>query len=168
MSGSDEIAGPSVPDSENIPEDSLHSEASKLLLKDAVVFFERLLAENDFIAPTSSTIISHDAMLMGREIFESTLQMLAEKVLISDEELIHMNEEVNDEAFEEVEGEYSSDEHEPPEKKPRETEHYSIDYKIKCINIAKAHPTWSLKSLQRHGCHRLKKKGVFNPMGRRM
>lgn len=48
--------------------------------------------------------------------------MLAEKVFIS-EELIHMNEEVNDEAFEEVEGEYSSDEYEPSVKKSRKPEH---------------------------------------------
>lgn len=32
-----------------------------------------------------------------------------------------------------------------------------LEYKIKVLNIAKAHPTWKLETLQKHGCGHLKR-----------
>lgn len=156
MSTSEEIPGPSRVE-EKIPEDSMHSEMSKLRLKDAVVYYEGLLAENNLIASESSATISHEAMLIGKEIYENTLEMLGEKKLVIEEEVIHMNEEYEGMSFEEVEEDDLSDEYEPEPKKGREAEYISFDYKIKVINIAKAHPTWSLQTLQKKGCRRLKK-----------
>ncbi|GBN35976.1 hypothetical protein AVEN_22431-1 [Araneus ventricosus] len=137
-------------------QESLYSEVSKLRLKDAVIYYQGLLAQNNLISSESSASISHEAMLMGEEIFQNTLDILAEKIIVSDEELIHENERCQEVLFEKVEGDVSSDEYEPEEKK-RYVEYIPLDYKIKVVNIAKAHPTWNLQSLQKNGCSHLKK-----------
>ncbi|GBN35808.1 Valine--tRNA ligase, partial [Araneus ventricosus] len=137
-------------------QESLYSEVSKLRLKDAVIYYQGLLAQNNLISSESSASISHEAMLMGEEIFQNTLDILAEKIIVSDEELIHENERCQEVLFEKVEGDVSSDEYEPEEKK-RYVEYISLDYKIKVVNIARAHPTWNLQSLQKNGCSHLKK-----------
>ena len=58
---------------------------------------------------------------------------------MTDEEFAHENENCEEEPFTEVEDQGSSDEYEPVEKKRRKVEHLRLDYKIKVINIAKAH-----------------------------
>ncbi|GBN83211.1 hypothetical protein AVEN_15952-1 [Araneus ventricosus] len=72
-------------------QESLYSEVSKLRLKDAVIYYQGLMAQNNLISSESSASISHEAMLMGEEIFQNTLAILAEKI-VSDEGLIHENE----------------------------------------------------------------------------
>ncbi|GBN49332.1 hypothetical protein AVEN_167804-1, partial [Araneus ventricosus] len=54
-------------------QESLYSEVSKLRLKDAVIYYQDLLAQNNLISSESSASISHEAMLMGEEIFQNTL-----------------------------------------------------------------------------------------------
>ncbi|GBN40895.1 hypothetical protein AVEN_90562-1 [Araneus ventricosus] len=73
-------------------QESLYSEVSKLRLKDAVICYQGLLAQNNLFSSESSASISHEAMLMAEEIFQNTLAILAEKIIVSDEELIHENE----------------------------------------------------------------------------
>lgn len=148
MSDSDEI------DSE-ISEESLHSEISKLKLKDAVVYYLRLLSDNNLIAAEGSNSISLEAMLIGQEIFDRTMDIVSENLLIKDVELFHENECYEGEPFEDDD---SSTEYQPQEKRSRDVEQIPLDYKIKVLNIAKAHPTWSLQTLQRKGCSRLKRK----------
>lgn len=154
---SEEIPGPSGIDcEEEIPEECMYSEMSKLRLKNAVVYYEGLLYENNLIASESSATISHEDMLIGQELYENTLKMLGEKMLVIDEALIHMNEECEEVSFEKIK-DFSSDEYEPEEKKSKDIEYIPLDYKIKVINIAKAHPTWNLQTLKKKGCRRLKK-----------
>ncbi|GBN20145.1 SCAN domain-containing protein 3 [Araneus ventricosus] len=62
-------------------QESLYSEVSKLRLKDAVIYYQGLLAQNNLISSESSASISHEAMLMGEEIFQNTLAILAEKIM---------------------------------------------------------------------------------------
>jgi len=62
-------------------------------LKDALVHYEGLLAENNLIASTSSATIFDEIMLIGKELYDNALEILGEKKLVTDEELIHMNEE---------------------------------------------------------------------------
>ncbi|GBM77838.1 hypothetical protein AVEN_132203-1 [Araneus ventricosus] len=71
----------------------------KLRLKDAVIYYQALLAQNNLISSESSASISHEAMLMGEEIFQNTLAILAEKIIVSDEELIHENERCQESYF---------------------------------------------------------------------
>ncbi|GBN27229.1 hypothetical protein AVEN_210723-1 [Araneus ventricosus] len=59
--------------------ESLYSEVSKLRLKDAVIYYQGLLAQNNLISSEPSASISHEAMLMGEEIFQNTLAVLPEK-----------------------------------------------------------------------------------------
>lgn len=157
MSGSEEIAGSSGL-VEDITEDSLHSDKSKLLLKDAVTYFNALLVENDLITSEGSPSISHEAMLIAQKLYENVIDLMSENEIVIDEELLHENEVCEEVEFEENKKDDSSDEYEPPEKKSKELDYIPLEYKIKCINIAKAHPQWSLKALQSKGCHRLKKK----------
>ncbi|GBL89790.1 hypothetical protein AVEN_13867-1 [Araneus ventricosus] len=90
----------SVPEDEDgTKQESLYSEVSKLRLKDAVIYYQGLLAQNNLILSESSVSISHEAMLMGEEIFQNTLAILAEKIIVSDEELIHENERCQESYF---------------------------------------------------------------------
>ncbi|GFY63134.1 HTH CENPB-type domain-containing protein [Trichonephila inaurata madagascariensis] len=75
-------------------------------------------------------------MLMGEEPYNYAVDMLAEKNMIHDEELIHANEVCEEVFFESVEVDSSSDEYETEEKK-REIKHIPLDYKIKAVNMAK-------------------------------
>ncbi|GBM32169.1 hypothetical protein AVEN_136721-1 [Araneus ventricosus] len=52
-------------------------------LKDAVIYYQGLLAQNNLISSESSASISHEAMLTGEENFQNTLAILAEKIIIS-------------------------------------------------------------------------------------
>ncbi|GBN26448.1 hypothetical protein AVEN_71060-1 [Araneus ventricosus] len=80
-------------------QESLYSEESKLRLKDAVIYYQGLLAQNNLISSESSASISHEAMLTGEEIFQNTLAILAEKIIVNDEELIHENERCQESYF---------------------------------------------------------------------
>ncbi|GBN84004.1 hypothetical protein AVEN_44991-1 [Araneus ventricosus] len=84
-------------------QESLYSEVSQLRLKDAVIYYQGLqvknLGSNNLISSESSASISHEAMLMGEEIFQNTLAILAEKIIVSDEELIHENERCQESYF---------------------------------------------------------------------
>ncbi|GBN53405.1 hypothetical protein AVEN_219992-1 [Araneus ventricosus] len=64
---------------EGTTKESLYSEVSKLRLKDAVIYYQGLLAQNNLISSESSASISHEEMLMDEEIFQNTLAILAEK-----------------------------------------------------------------------------------------
>lgn len=140
-------------------EDSLHSYASKLKLKNAIVYLEGLLAENNLIASESSGIIDRESILIGQKLYENTLDLLSENIIIYEDELIHANEACEEMSYEKVEEQLFSDEYLPEEKKTKKrvVEYIPLDYKIKVVNIARTHPTWNLKTLQKNGCHRLNK-----------
>ena len=76
------------------PEESFDSEESKRLLKDALVWFERLLTVNNLIASQPSATISRNAKLIGEEIYTRTLEMLSEKKLVTEEELYEEDNDV--------------------------------------------------------------------------
>ena len=78
ISKSKELPGPSVSE-DTIPESSLYSDTSKLLLKNAVVYYEGLLYENNLIASESSPIIPEDAISIGEVLYNTTLEILNEK-----------------------------------------------------------------------------------------
>lgn len=150
----EEVAGSSGI-GEEIPEESIHSDLSKLRLKDAVVYYEKLLTENNLIASTSSEEISREAMLLAGELYNNTLELLGEKTFVTEEELIHAHEdceefEENDEQFEVPQSDSSPDEYIPSPKRFK-SDMIPIAYKVKVVNIAKAHPTWSLATLQKKG-----------------
>lgn len=152
----EEVAGSSGI-GEEIPEESMYSDKSKSRLKDAVVYYEELLTENNLIASTPSEEISHDAMLLAGELYNNTLELLGEKKFVIEEELIHAHEDCEELQFEVPQLDSSPDEYEPEPKKNK-SEMIPIAYKVKVVNIAKAHPTWSLATLQKKGCSRLKRK----------
>ncbi|KAL1488862.1 hypothetical protein ABEB36_014657 [Hypothenemus hampei] len=114
--------------------------------------------ENNLISVQSSSIISHEAMLIGQQLFENTLILLNENQFVIDDELLHEDEIGEETDFDITENNESSDEYEPEGKKSKLIEHIPLDYKIKAVNIAKAHPTWKLQTLQKNGCRRLTKK----------
>jgi len=138
----------------------LNEEFAKLQLtmKGAVVYMDKLLEENNYITPEPSSTISYESMLIGEEMYHNTVQMMAEKKLIIDEELIATHEADKNNLFRQLEDNDSedSDEYHPDEKKAKQVEYIPLDYKVTVINIAKQHPNWSLKNLQRKGCSRLK------------
>lgn len=62
------------------------------------------------------------------------------------------------ESSKKIDDECSSDECESwDEEELKGQDYVSLAYKIKCVKMAKAHPEWSLETLQRHGCKLLKK-----------
>lgn len=148
------IPGPSLTSGSERNNESIHSEKSKLRLKDAVAYYKQLLMENDLVTQESSPSISEEAMQIGEEIYHSMVEMLSQKKFINTEELI-FTEEIDKEClFHEVEDD--SEEYVPKEKETKLTEYIPIDYKVKVVNMAKEHPKWRLETLQRKGCSRLK------------
>jgi len=138
----------------------LNEEFAKLQLKGAVVYMDKLLEENNLITPEPPSTVSYESMLIGEEMYHNAVQMIAEKKLITDEELIAIHEADENNFFRELEYNDSdcedSDEYQPDEKKAKQVEYIPLDYKVKVVNIAKQHPNWNLKNLQKKGCSRLK------------
>lgn len=160
---SSDMCGPSTADqksdSDADPRDC--SDESKVRLETALVYCEQLLLENNHIAKKPHAVIKEDVQ-MGEKIYCPILKIQAEnRVVVPSDELI-MCEEVDDGGiFEEVEG-YSSSEadedYEPDEEKAKtDADYIPPDYKIKVVKMAKEHPKWSLKSIQRKGGSRLKR-----------
>lgn len=100
----------------------------------------------------SSATISHEAIQMGEELYESTIEMLVNKMFVNAEELIIQD---NDEECQ-FQEEQEDEEYLHLEKEQKSTKYIPVEYKIKVVNMAKEHPKWSLKNLQRKGCSRLK------------
>lgn len=149
--------GPSTVQKE-VVEENLCKDVKKLCLKNAIAYYEQLLAQDGLITEESSSTITEESMLLAEDLYQHTLQNLIEKKFITDEELI-MSDEIDDtdeidNAFKEVEKDDSD--YEPEEKMFKSLDNISIDYKIKIINIAKSHPKRSLKNLHKKGCSRLK------------
>ncbi|XP_026671179.1 uncharacterized protein LOC108627179 isoform X1 [Ceratina calcarata] len=92
---------------------------------------------------------------MAEEIYNRTIDMLNEYKFIKCEELFMKNEAEDKETHEEARS--SSSENYEPQEKITKTEHIPLEYKIKVVNIVKAHKGWTLKTLQRRGCSRLKR-----------
>ena len=149
-----DLPGPSRTGDE-VEDESLHSDLSKLRLEYAVLYSEKLLFENDLVAPESSTVITEEAMLMGEELCHNCVEMLGEMKLITEEELISINEIDEEGLFEEVRREDSSEDYEPEEKKTN-VGYIPLDCRIKIVNIDKQHPDGSLKVLEKRGCFLLK------------
>lgn len=120
---------------ENSDENS--SVAAKQQLKDAVCHFEHLLSKENLIAEKSSPQISEEAMKIGEEIYNNTMEMMQDKSIITTEELIMENELDEEGLFEYIEESDSSDEFQPEEKKPKVEDHIPLEYKIKVVNLAK-------------------------------
>lgn len=53
----------------------------------------------------------------------------------------------------------------PKEKKRKDVEYISLDYKTKIISLAKTNPTWTLQTLQKKGGSRLKRKDHLKRWG---
>lgn len=161
MSDSNEscvVPGPST--AEEIEDDSLHSELSKARLKTALAYAEKLFLENNYITSEPCTAISGEHIEIGKEIYEATLEILAEKKIVTEDELISVQELDEEGLFEEEVVESSSpnsssEDYEPDEKKEKIDPDISLDYKIKVVNLARQHPTWNLVTLQRKGAYRL-------------
>lgn len=122
------------------------STVSKQQLKDAVCYFQNLLTKEDLIAEKPSAKMSEEAKKIGEEIYNNTIDMMQDKKIITTEELIMENELDEEGLFEHVQESESSDEFEPEEKKQKIEDHVPLEYKIKVVNLAKANPSWSLKS----------------------
>jgi len=122
MSGESSFV-PDVPEEEEEENaSSLYSKKSKQTLKDAMDYCENLLAQNNLITGSCSSVFGEEAMAIGEEIFENTVTLLGEKKLILDEKLILPDNEDDDNLFQGVQemhvvSEDSQSDYEPKEKK---------------------------------------------------
>ncbi|GFY73942.1 HTH CENPB-type domain-containing protein [Trichonephila inaurata madagascariensis] len=108
-------------------------------------------------------------MLMGEELYNYAVDMLAQRNMIHDKELIHANEVCEEVFFESVEVDSSSDEYEPKEKK-RDIKYIPLDYKIKAVNMAKRNILLGVLKRYTVGhvvAYRLKKKSIY-PNGKKI
>lgn len=151
------------------------SEASKVLLKDALVYCEKVLLDSNLIASESSAVLSAEGILLGEKIYRKIMEILAENEIvmkdvtvtlmqngIDDDEVIMVDEPDEEGLFEEVKAlapsnSRSEDEYDPEDEEERsKVDYVPLDYKEKVVNLAKEHPKWSLKTLQTKGASRLK------------
>lgn len=140
-------------------EDSSQSKDSRVLMRDALEYYEQILAENNLIEPTPSATITEQPMLLAEDLFQYTVQALQEKKFVSFHELVAFDEPNEENLFEEVvpSSEESSDNYSPPMKISKPNDNIPLDYKRKVLRIAAAHPSWSLAVLKKNGCSRLKR-----------
>ncbi|XP_049797011.1 uncharacterized protein LOC126213354 [Schistocerca nitens] len=94
-------------------------------------------------------------MVIGEELYRATMEMLGEKILIIDKDLIHFDE-VNQ--FCEVEENSSDTEDYEPAEKASKGDYVLFETKIKVVKLAKGHPKWSLRTLQIKGARSLTRK----------
>ncbi|GFX21660.1 HTH CENPB-type domain-containing protein [Trichonephila clavipes] len=154
------VPGPSKAEESDTDSNSQTSEEAKIQLKTALVYCEQLLLENNKIATEPSAVIKEEHMKIGEKLYSTIMETLAENIIVIEDDLILFEEADEEGLFEEVEdsGLQSDDEYHPDEKRSKiDTDDISLDYKIKVVNLAKEHPKWSLKNLQKKGGSRLKR-----------
>ena len=139
-------------------EDSIYSAVAKRRLKDSFVYCDSLLQEADVVDTEASATISADAMAIGEVLYRFTMEMLEEMKLITDEDLIHFDEVDEKGLFREVEGGFSDDEDYEPAEKATKGEYVPLETKMKVVKLAKEHPKWSLRTLQRKGSRVLRRR----------
>lgn len=133
---------------------SFYNDESKLWVKDEINYFENSLLEND-LALESSGKIFHEELQIGEDLAESTIDIQDDKTFVKTEELFLLQEDSDARCeFHETEDDDSDQYMLPGEEKT--LEYIPLEYKIKVVNLAKEHPKWSLKTLQKNGCSRLK------------
>ncbi|GFW40918.1 HTH CENPB-type domain-containing protein [Trichonephila clavipes] len=135
-------------------------EEAKIQLKTALVYCEQLLLENNKIATEPSAVIKEEHMKIGEKLYSTIMETLAENIIVIEDDLILFEEADEEGLFEEVEdsGLQSDEEYHPDEKRSKiDTDDIPLDYKIKVVNLAKEHPKWSLKNLQKKGGSHLKR-----------
>ena len=74
MSTSKELPGSSV-SGDTIPESSMCSDKSKLLLKNAVTYHKDILLENNLITSNFSPVIPEDPMFIGEKLYDKTWEI---------------------------------------------------------------------------------------------
>lgn len=85
-------------------------------MKRAVVYMNKLFEENNLITSETLSTISYESMLIEEEMYKNSLQMMAEKQLITDEELIAIHETDEENFFRELEDSDGSDDFESEKK----------------------------------------------------
>lgn len=121
-----------------------------------VVCYQQMLTQHELIAYKSSDVVSEELMLFDQAIYEFTLESISEKVFVMEKELIMSDEQNYIDDFKVVEGNDSSEDYKAEEKIEWTEDFITIDYKIKDLNISRAHPIWSLQNFQKKECCRLK------------
>ncbi|KAF5279818.1 hypothetical protein FQA39_LY18221 [Lamprigera yunnana] len=119
----------------------LDKEFSKLQLKGAVIYMNKLLEDNNLVTLESPMTISYESTLIGEEMYNNTVQMISEKK-INHRQRIDVHEDNEKDFFRELEDNDSdeSDEYQPGVNKAKEKNYISLDCKIKVINIVKQYP----------------------------
>ncbi|KAI4478256.1 hypothetical protein M0802_014563 [Mischocyttarus mexicanus] len=89
--------------------------------------------------------------------------MSSDYTFVSDEKLIHITEEDEENEFNEVEENNSEEKnYEPPEKSRKDYEIVPFKTKLRVVTLARQNPKWKLKTLQNKGTQRLKSKSELN------
>ena len=170
-----DIPGPLISTSHEKEQQDFYS---KSLLKSAIKISEKLLIEKDYIPEESvKELSSEKAIVMGHEICNRIINMVDDMILVEEEELVLPDEKnIHDsfmdyatmcplpEALSSSSSSHSSSFSEKWISSPRKRKykHIDLDKKRKVVVMAKEHPTWSLKTLQKKGASNLKNKGVLN------
>ncbi|KAI4483423.1 hypothetical protein M0802_013407 [Mischocyttarus mexicanus] len=136
---------------------------SKLELRGAIEHALCLLVENNLVSTEKPSTITLNMKKMGEKIYQQIVEMSSEYTFVSDEELVHINKEDEENEFNEVEENNSEEEnYEPPEKSRKDYEIVSFKTKLRVVTLARQNPKWKLKTLQNKGTQRLKSKSELN------
>ncbi|XP_049769924.1 uncharacterized protein LOC126108656 [Schistocerca cancellata] len=140
---------------EKCHEYSVHSAVAKRQLKDVFIYCDTLLQEANIVDTEASATISADSMVIGEELYRATMEMLGEKILIIDNNLIHFDEV---DQFCEVEENSSDIEDYEPVEKASKGDYIPLETKIKVVKLVEGYPKWSLRTLQIKGSRSLTRK----------
>ncbi|KAI4481541.1 hypothetical protein M0802_013961 [Mischocyttarus mexicanus] len=136
--------------------------ASKIELKGGLEYACTLLLEDDLVTKELPSEINENMMIIGEKIHQRIVKMINNDTFVSDEELINNNETEVENVFHEFKKKSSDEEnYEPQEKKEKRSVFDPLETKIKVVTLARQHPTWSLKTLQKNGCGLLKQKNCI-------
>ncbi|XP_071573952.1 uncharacterized protein [Temnothorax nylanderi] len=131
-------------------------------LTNALIYCKSLLEAENLLTNTPPAQISHASIAMGEAIFNEIMFMLDDRKIIIDEDLIGA-EDIDIDNAEEYEEciPRESPEFQPELPFSRDYEYIPLSYKEKAVALAEMHPQWTLKTLQRQGCHKLKNKKML-------
>ncbi|XP_015435764.1 PREDICTED: uncharacterized protein LOC107191282 [Dufourea novaeangliae] len=125
---------------------------------------ESMLKENNYIKESSSIEISTIVTEMATQMFNRIVAMVHEMELLEDEKPVISNDDVDDGL--EVQKQCGSNEEEKDLWEgdltaSHQQDFITLEYKKKVVAMAKAHPKWSLATLQKRGASLLKRKDLI-------
>ncbi|XP_077279989.1 uncharacterized protein LOC143907229 [Temnothorax americanus] len=125
----------------------------------ALLYANSIYESNDLLTKEPPKRISSVSIAMAECFSSAIIDIINENYVMAQEDLILYEDSDNEGLYEECKDDPTEDEdYDPTDYEEPSDDYIPLQYKEKVVALAEAHPHWNLKTLQKRGASRLKRK----------